>query len=539
MKKAKKFLALLTAMVMTLAAAVPAMAAGETYTIKITAPDAANDHEFAAYQIFAGTLSSENTLTDVEWGAGIDENKLSYLYAALKEVADTNNSKPFSSMTQESAASVSDILAENSDDTTLIQAFQELITEKENDSYKYLSSTSTAIEHAGDAEDGIYTAADVAAGYYVIVDGKDVNAASFMLKVVGNVDVTAKMSVPSVTKYAGEETVTDNAKFSVGDEIPYTLVGTTPNFSAEGYTYKFTDTMDDALDLVYTASQSNPSQVEGGVKVTIGNEENAVDITEKFLITYENHVLTIESNQDLKDSGLSADSEIYVTYTATVNSGITSGTGVENTVVVESQMNTDSATKTPEIKEQVYPITMIITKVDGEDDSKMLEGAKFQLYRKDADGTITGYATVTASGEFAGWTGNEKDAAELTTNAEGKITLVGIGAGEFYLKETEAPAGYNKLTDEVKIIIQSESETSATGTVQLKLLKYSLNDGQLTTEGVTLENGTIAFNIENNQGATLPSTGGIGTTIFYVIGGILVVGAAVVLIVRRRMSAEK
>lgn len=547
MKKMKKLIAVILAAVMVLALAIPVMANSsignssntpETYTINITAPDASNAHDFNAYQIFAGTLSSDDTLTDVTWGRGINSGKLSDLYIAIKGLSGSGNNSPFANLNPETAASVSDILSANKDDTTLVNAFQELITSKgEDGNYNYLSSTTTKISHTDSAADGVYTATDVPAGYYVVVDEAATNTAKLMLKVVGNVNVNAKMDIPSVTKYAGDKDVTDNAKFSVGDEIPYTLIGTTPNFSTGGYSYKFTDTMDETLDLVYTPSDSNPEQVTGGVKVTIGTGEGAVDITNKFTITYKNHVLTIESNTDLKDSGLTANSEIYVTYKAIANSGISVGTGINNKVVVESQMDTDEQTKTPEVKEQVYPITVKIIKVDGSEDTKVLPGAKFKLYRTVDEATQ--WATTDAEGNFTGWTTTEANAATLTTDENGQITLVGIGAGEFYLQETEAPSGYNKLSEDLKIVIQSTSTTSATGTVKLSELKYSLGTGSMVTDGVDLDNGMISFDVENNKGATLPSTGGIGTTIFYVIGAIIVVGAAVILITRRRMNAGR
>ena len=551
MKTAKKlFAALLAAMMIMALMTVPALAAGETYTITITSPDASNGHQFKAYQIFSGTLSSEGTLTDVEWGTGIDEQQLNALYAALEKV-EIDSKKPFENMTQNSAASVSDVLSGSGNNSALAIAFQELIATKDT-TYTYLSSTSTEVSH-GSNSDGVYTATGVSAGYYIVVDESTENAAELMLQVVGDVTATAKMDVPTATKYAGEVAVTDNATFSVGDEIPYTLTGTTPNFSNEGYSYKFTDNMDAALQLVYTPSQSNASQVEGGVKVTIGTGADAKEITSSFDITYSNNVLTLTANE-LKDvEGLSTDSMLYVTYTAKVT-GAQTNVDVNNRVVVESQMDTADATKTPEIKEQVYPVTLEITKVDGNRDA--LAGAKFVLYRYVGEESTKQYATTTAQGGFTGWTEDAEQAATLESGEGGKITLVGVGAGTFYLEETEAPTGYNKLDAIIQIEISTTSEVDGTGTVKLKELKYSLtdvtisegtatkvpggaNDGtQVNVTGDALNSGTVAFSVTNNQGATLPSTGGIGTTIFYVVGGVLIVGAVVLLVTRKRMKED-
>lgn len=572
MKTAKKLFAALLAVVMVMAlVTVPALAAGDddttapTYSIKITAPDNSNEHQFQAYQIFSGTLSSEDTLTDVVWGSGIDSAKLDALYTALKAIdigtAD-NSEKPFEKINPDSAASVSDVLTAyqtdpDKDAAALAVAFQELITAKTGSDYTYLSTQKTDITHDEQAAAGSYEAAGVSAGYYVVVDEANTNAADMMLRVVGNVTVTAKMNVPSATKYAGDVAIDDNATFSVGDEISYTLTGTTPNFKQDkSYSYTFTDTMDDALDLVYTPSKSNDTQVEGGVTVTIGTGDDATDITDKFEITYANHVLKLVANE-LKDSGIDATSRIYVTYKAKVNSKVLEGKDVNNKVVVESKADEEETT-TPEIKEQVYPITLEVTKIDGADNTKVLSGAKFVLYRYvgESEAKTKQYATTDLkTGKFTGWTDDETQAATLTSGADGKITLIGVGAGTFYLQETEAPTGYNKLNTIIKIDIVTKSEVDGTGTVQLKSLSYSLtdmkaeNDAEQATGGENngtavnvlgqnLNDGKVAFNVTNNQGAQLPSTGGIGTTIFYVLGGILIVGAVVLLVTRKRMREE-
>lgn len=561
MKTAKKLFSVLLAFVMVLALAVPAWAAVDdsdtttaTGSITITSPDASNGHRFNAYQIFSGTLSSEDTLTDVQWGSGINSSNVNNLISELKKI-EIDSQTPFASMTQDTAASVSDILAENNDNAALVQAFQDLITIKGDNGYTYLSGTKTEIQHDENDPVGKYQATSVNVGYYVVVDDADTNAADLMLRVVGDVQATAKLDVPSVDKYAGDKSVEDNATFSVGDEITYTLTGTTPNFVDDTfYSYKFTDTMDDALDLVYTASNSSENQVEAGVTVTIGNGEGAVDITNKFLITYINHTLTIESNTDLKDSGLTPDSTIYVTYNAKVNSKVLEHTVVNNKVILESKSG-ENETITPDKTEQVYPITLEITKVDGTGNT-LLSGAKFILYRYvDKGSTKTKqYATTDlATSKFTGWTDDKTQAATLTSDTDGKITLIGIGAGTFYLQETEAPTGYNKLSTILKIDVQTTSETDGTGTVKLAELKYALtdvdanddtkeatggaNDGSaVNVTGEDLANGKVAFNVTNNQGAQLPSTGGTGTTIFYVIGGVLVVAAIVLLVTRKRMN---
>lgn len=558
MKNLKRLFAIALVLALALTLTIPALAEGDndnsdttdtnnestatTYSIKITAMDNSDAHVFKAYQIFKGTLSSDGTLTDVEWGSDIDTANTT-LYSSIKAITykdlSNNDVSPFANLAQETAASVSDILAGLADNTAAVEAFQEAIAKLVTD------NSGTSIDYSAN---GVYSVDNMSAGYYLIKDKRtdNTNVADMMLRVVGNVEATAKLEVPSVTKYAGEKDVTDNANFSVGDEITYTLEGTTKNYSndATSYSYTFTDTMDNALDLVYTASTSNPEQVEDGVKVTLGSGENAPDITSQFLITYKDHVLTIASNETFPSTEikLGTNSTIVVTYTATVNSTAETSTNVNNKVKVTSKVG-DDATETPDVTEQVYPITLKITKVDGAD-NKLLSDAKFNLTRTVASGETTTkqYATTDMDGNFTGWTTDETQAAELTTDAQGQITLVGIGAGTFTLTEIEAPTGYNKLNADVVIKIASTSKTSDTGTVQLESLSYSVNNenngAETKVTGQDLTDGIVSVTVKNQKGAQLPSTGGIGTTIFYVAGGILVLGAIVLLITRKRMSAE-
>lgn len=110
------------------------------------------------------------------------------------------------------------------------------------------------------------------------------------------------------------------------------------------------------------------------------------------------------------------------------------------------------------------------------------------------------------------------DTTAVTTDATGKFTIEGLGAGTYYLTETTSPAGYNQLSKPITIVIAE--------------------NGQITVDRIAVAEGE-PVKVLNQTGNELPSTGGMGTTIFYVVGGVLVVGAGVLLVTRKRMNAEK
>lgn len=155
-----------------------------------------------------------------------------------------------------------------------------------------------------------------------------------------------------------------------------------------------------------------------------------------------------------------------------------------------------------------------------------LSGAKFVLYRK--DGTDKKYYAKLAGGKIDGWVNDKGDATTLETSGEGNISIEGLNVGIYYLEETEAPVGYNKLTEpiEVKITATTTNATGVSETVEYK----NQNDSTYTPATNAI------VKVLNKAGTQLPSTGGIGTTLFYVIGGGLMAVAAVLLVTKKRMN---
>ena len=197
--------------------------------------------------------------------------------------------------------------------------------------------------------------------------------------------------------------------------------------------------------------------------------------------------------------------------------------------------------------------------MDGQTPNKTLKDAQFVLYRgKDgadptyADGIPTNveYALV-AGGKLEGWTESRETAMGtdgngkgiLVSDVDGLFGVSGLDAGTYYLEEVKAPAGYNLLKDPVKLTIDAEisggdAETKQPPTIGRLDLITEGKDGPITTEG-NEDNGTVSLEVQNNMGALLPSTGGMGTTLFYIVGAALVLAAGVLFMMKRRTDSGK
>ena len=266
------------------------------------------------------------------------------------------------------------------------------------------------------------------------------------------------------------------------------------------------------------------------------SEENAKNLT----VAIGNRTLVAGTDYTLVTTGLDDDCTfevrftenilkpndvVTVSYSATVNSNaVIAGTGNPNEIKI-SYKNTDNTTgETTPSKTYTYVWKIDVFKYTMRDSTETaLKDAEFVLYRKDGDKTY--YAKVDAENKITGWTENQAEASKFTTPNNGKFTITGLDSGTYYLEETKAPAGYNILKDPIEIQIQGTVDSSTN--VGTATVKY----------GDKLENtANPDIKILNNAGAELPSTGGIGTTVFYVLGGLLVVCAGVLLITKRRMN---
>ena len=278
-----------------------------------------------------------------------------------------------------------------------------------------------------------------------------------------------------------------------------------------------------AENYVFHDKMSEGLTFGGSVYVTLNG--NAVDASNYTFTDYtvqgattptDGCTFEVSFKQDFCDT-LAAGNEIVISYTATLNEkAVIAGAGNPNTSKVSygdssnTKFTPDSQTKTYTWDVDVFKYTM-----NGETETALAD-AKFTL-SKNSDGSNP-IALVSEGNNVyrVAKTGETGTVTEITTDATGKFTIAGLDADTYYLTETAAPAGYNKLAGPVTVVIGENGVVNA------------------TTEA---SQGVDEVKVLNQTGTELPSTGGIGTTIFYVVGGVLVVGAVALLIVRRRRNA--
>lgn len=236
---------------------------------------------------------------------------------------------------------------------------------------------------------------------------------------------------------------------------------------------------------------------------------------------------------------------IVVTYKATINANALKYDEVNNKATLDyGDENHTTSTETPEVPTKYIDVN-ILKFAKTESGETGLAGAEFTLSKNEDGSDPISFVDLT-NGNYR--VATKEDATTTTTvvspagtDVLGKINLDGLGAGTYYLTETKAPDGYNLLKAPVKIVI-TETTDATTGETTLTVQIPELNeDGSVKEDADGNEVLMLAnpVKVQNMTGAELPSTGGIGTTIFYVLGGILVVGAGILLVVKKRMSSEK
>ena len=500
------------------AGAATAMAA-DTYTVSV---DPSDSHTYNAYQVFTGTLASDGaTLSDLKWGA---------------------NSTPSGSANK--GDSVDDATVKTL--TDLASKSNKVIQDEVNKHVDF-NSDATATGITKDAP------AQLTAGYYVF---KDVTAVEqgdalslHLTKVVGPTTLQAKKDVPEVEKKVKEnvkattETAygtqyNDTADYNIGDMVPFHLIGSVPDMSNyDTYKYIFHDTLDAAFDAPANAD----------VKVYLSSDKikdnTDSDITEKATVKVANNNITVTFDNLKTVDGVVKGQYIIVEYSAKLNSNaVIGGAGNRNSVYLEYSNNpnqsgtgdSDNTGRTPEDKVVVFTYELDTTKVDKNDSNKKLKNAKFKLYR--GSGEEKQYAQVT-DGKLSGWIGEADKATELSSNAQGLFKVAGLDDGTYYLEETVAPDGYNKLTNPVAVIISADTTNGQewTNYDQTPLTKIDVTvDGTKGTGNAAA--GTAVITVTNVKGNTLPSTGGMGTVLLYVAGIAVFVlaGATLVMALRRR-----
>lgn len=515
-----------------LAVSFPGVAkAADDPTITVTSQE--GDHTYGAYQVFKGELAEvdgNKVLSNIEWGTGVKSADL--LNALVQENLLTGVTA------QSSAADVAKAL--ESADSAKALAFAKLVS-------KNLSTTKADFTKSGTAAPFTYKTGKVDAGYYVVVD-TDTNAAALttpILQVVGPVTVASKSSVPTSGKKVQETTGVDatkvndgetaydvTANYEIGMDVPFLLTGTVSKNIADYTTYKYTFV--DELSKGFTFNADS-------VEVYVGTTK--VDAT-KYTVTHE----TITDAGDYKDGtrirvafdnlkdvpGVTADSTITVRYTAKLNEKSEAGKPQPNKVHVEySKSASDDQGepgKTPDTEVYVFTYKVDSEKVDADKPETKLQGAEFRLVNADK----TKAATIN-NGKITGWT-DLNGGTSITVPNGGQFSIEGLDADvQYYLEETKAPAGYNLPTGDAKytsIKLTATVKTQEGQKPAVDVLKLGADTDKTPADGTF-----STLQIKNSKGSTLPETGGIGTTIFTIVGVSAMVAAAGGFVLRNRKKA--
>ena len=524
-KTIKKLLAALLAVAMVCAMAIPAFA----YNPGETEENLNGTHGYSAFQIFKGVISKDNpTLSGVDWGQNITEPDI--FLANLKN--DPTIGEKF-----ETAATAQEVLAvisqwSNSDDNSI--AFARVVC-----SYLYPNADAKPEPVITDHTGGINIPKS---GYYLIVDTTYFNPGdyyhaynSFFLLNVPQVPyvvpINRKVVKPTVEKevYDNQDGTNEagfgsSADHAINEEFQFKLTATLPANPDCAYDYydEYMVTFCDTLSAGITFDRWDTVVINnGGADIPIPAENYYSDASNQDLTLSIEDVKTCAPGLNLNNGAT-----ITVTYTAHLNekayvntAGGASNTENKNSVYLIYSNNPRSSAffdRTPESAVCVYTYQLNNTKYHDDDtQGNELEGAGFKLY---SDADCKNEVELYQDGEFYYPIKNAtgKEAVEMKSAANGQFNVKGLDAGTYYLKETTPPKDYNACADK-KIVI------SATHT------EYNVNlsgESNLNNKIINIKAG----------GITLPSTGGIGTTIFYVVGGGLMVAAIVLLVTKKRME---
>lgn len=536
MKKViKKLLAALLAVAMVCAMAIPAFAENSE-------GDVDSHHTYSAFQIFKGDVEGNNIkdfkISNVDWGSNIINNSDDFLNK-LREADHIGHLFTNAKSAQEVLAVISQW--HDSDDYSI--AFARFVCH-------YLYSNDANPTYVVRAGSNALTIPEAKAGYYLFVDTTDFSKDdsyhsynSFLLMVTKgnwNVPITPKAEKPTVEKKVYDNpdgTSTggfgSSADHAINEKFQFQLTATLPDSTNRAYDYYdkysviFHDTLsdgitydkDDELDSVVIKSNGNTYNITDSSKYTIDTTD--LESQNSFVVNIDVKACAKDAGFDLNDGAT-----ITVTYTAHLNDkayvntagGSTSNINKVYLTYSNNPKDESSIGKTPE-STPVYVYTYQLNNTKHQDTEKgpALEGACFRLYSDEACTDQSEVQLYQKDGfyypikDVLG-----KEAVEMKSAANGTFNVKGLDAGTYYLKEITPPDGYSACKV-IPVTIKAD---------------HSRND-QVNLEGSNLTNDIV--NIKAG-GITLPSTGGIGTTLFYVVGGGLMVAAIVLLVTKKRME---
>ena len=528
MKRMKKIMALMLAAIMMMAMSVTAFAAEgatgtHTLTVNVKTTEPAQNlkgQTINLYKLFDVTESGEGQ--NKNYAYTVNETYKKTL-ATVLNIAETSKDEDF-------AAAVTKL---GSDNATEVQNFANTFTTKALEGKLEATTTSGKITEENKTS---YTFNNLAAGYYLVyvTGGKEIQS-SLVTVDATTTAVNLKTEAPSITKTADKETA------EIGKVVTYTVTGAIPDTTGYSeYVYKIHDELTKGLDFV---NDANGTALEAGattvnVKVAFkdaGVTDASTAPTTATLDAANNRKMSLDLSEWVRANQANKGKEFTVTYYAKVNKAAVVTEKNKAQLEYGNKPGETTTTTPSEVKTPTYPLDILKVKKDSNPE-EILAGAHFTLYASTTEGTIDESKPIKVTKDEDGKYSYAADQAStdpsvitdmvtVATKFEGtgyNLHINGLAAGTYYLKETKAPEGYNKLTDAIKVTITKSTTADE-------------NDWTLTVDKGTVDGKIVK--VENSTGSLLPSTGGRGAIAFAVIAALLVFGVAVSFIRDKRKEA--
>lgn len=507
MKKLKRMMAVLLAMVMALAMSVTVFAAeGKgSLKVKVNANNTLKGQTLNVYKLFDLSVSGTN------YAYTVNETYKDGIIAALnltEQEPEPDSAALYTKISELKGAAVQNFA----------DAFTAYALTNE------LTATNTSEKITSAVTD--YTFSNLDYGYYLVYQTgtKELQSSLVSVDKAEVTEVDLKGEAPSITKDAQNTGGESIDSVEIGQIVKYVITGTIPDTTGyDRYQYIIHDTLTDGLDFV-DQSGTEPSDTNYSVSAQIGDAATTQTAT---LSGTDNRTMKLDLSQWIRDNQENKGQTFTVTYYAKVNSNAVVTTN--NNASLEYGNDPDNTTTTTPVQEKTPTFPLQIKKfADGVD---YLDGATFRIYRSEADAQKNQNA-IAVTGGSGSYTVNPVQTGELSYDMVSANTQVGTGfnlklnglaAGDYWIVETDAPEGYNGVTAPIKVTVTASTDSN-------------VNNWTISNNDTVEEDKVI--DIKNSTGSILPGTGGMGTILFTVIGVALVIAVAGSFVVSRRRKAE-
>lgn len=490
MKSIKRIIALLLTAVMTMTMSVTAFAADTncSLTVNVKGGQDLKGQTINLYKLFDVTTSQSGKTTNYAYTVN-DTYKATL--ATTLGIAQTSKNEDF-------VTKVNDL-----EKTGTVQKFANDFTAKALTEKLSATTDSGKITEPNTS----YKFNNLAAGYYLVyvTGGKEIQS-SLVTVINAKGEVNLKTEAPSITKRADKETV------SIGQVVKYTVTGSVPDTTGyEQYVYTIHDELSKGLDFVNDASGTTVEGTSVNVKVAFTNATDASTAPTIATLDSTKKKMSLDLSEWVRANQTNKGKDFTVTYYAKVNSNAVVTEKNKAELEYGNKPGETTTTQPSEVKTPTYPLD--VNKHIKDQTTSRLAGAKFSLYNSKSEAT-SGVNAIKVSGSNGNYVVDPTSTNEVFESAasiDGKeynLRVNGLAQGTYYLVETEAPAGYNKLTASIKVVITKAGD-----------------EWTISKDGTEEKDKII--DVENSTGSILPSTGGMGTIAFTVVAALLVLGVAV------------